>query len=424
MDTLRVWVNDKPVGRLSRHGKGVTFAYDEGVDAGDAVSLLMPVRVKSYDVDYGMLPIFDVSMPEGALLARIERVLAKDDRGRTDQLDVLSVTGGNQIGRIRILPVDTGPERRDKITSIDDLLATKSNPAMIEELFNMLSLRSGVSGAMPKVLVETDTVDGQLTTLQTRDWILKFDDIDFPGLSLNEYHCMIASGLCGNETSSVRLADDGRMLAVKRFDEFDSKRLGFEDFAALNAKVSKEKYKGSLETALLKTVAAVSRENARDNLKNMYRQIVTSIALRNGDAHLKNYGILYTDAILGPVMLAPVYDIVTTRAFEQYKNDTMSLTLEGSKEWPDVKKLKKLSLRAKLPPKETQAIFDQVAVGIREQLPVMHADLTERGFGNLADRIALEWNNGLEFSLGAERVNLEPALDLTTTKEENSSPSL
>ena len=112
MDFLRVWVEDRPVGRLGRHGRGSTFVYDPGIRPGDAVSLTMPVRTASYDVIHGMLPAFDMNMPEGDILMRVRRALAKDDRGRVDSLDVLALTGGNQIGRVRLLPEGEIPERK------------------------------------------------------------------------------------------------------------------------------------------------------------------------------------------------------------------------------------------------------------------------------------------------------------------------
>ena len=319
MDRLRVWVDEKPVGWFSRHGRGTTFVYDAHVAPGDAVSLNMPVRAASYDMEFRMLPAFDTNMPEGELRQKINRVLAKDDRGRSDPFDVLALTGGNQIGRVRLLPEDETPQRRTPVGSIDAILAAKSNSEMIRGIIEHHALRSGVSGAMPKILADTEEDTGR-QTVQTRDWIMKFDAKDIPGLSLNEYHCMEAARRAGNITAEAHLSDDGKTLAVLRFDERDGKRLGFEDFASLNAKTSDDKYDGSLETSIFKRLAENSKAQSRDNLERAYRQVLTSVGLRNGDAHLKNFALLYDDSIEGPFELAPVYDIVTTRAFDEYKD--------------------------------------------------------------------------------------------------------
>lgn len=52
--------------------------------------------------------------------------------------------------------------------------------------------------------------------------------------------------------------------------------------------------------------------------------IALNCALRNGDAHLKNLGIVYDD-VLGEARLAPVYDLVTTSIY--LPKDSLALTL-------------------------------------------------------------------------------------------------
>src|SRR5260370_14146372 len=62
-------------------------------------------------------------------------------------------------------------------------------------------------------------------------------------------------------------------------------------------------------------------------------------ALRNGDAHLKNFGIVYDD-VLGEARLAPVYDLVTTAIY--LPKDSLALTLNGTTQWPGNKVLRRL----------------------------------------------------------------------------------
>lgn len=403
MERLRVWVNDKPVGRLSRFGRGSTFVYDPDVSPSDAVSLNMPVRAASYDVRNGMLPIFDTNMPEGELLARVRRALAKDDSGRVDPIDVLALTGGNQIGRIRLLPEGEVPERREAVGSIDAILKEKTSSALISTIIEKYALRSGVSGAMPKVLADADEKLSKMT-VQTRDWILKFDAEEYPGLSLNEFHCLEAAKRAGNITAEAYLSEDGHMLAVKRFDAVGDHRTGFEDFASLNGKIAEQKYEGSIETSLMKMARSFSGASVKENLERLYRQIVTSVALRNGDAHLKNFALLFDDARSGPFTLAPAYDIVTTRAFDMLKDDAMALTLNGTKRWPDAKALRQLGARAQLSPKEANAVISEVAAGIAGHLPEMVRSLRQHDQHDLAERMVTQWNDGLVRSLGAEPV--------------------
>ena len=70
------------------------------------------------------------------------------------------------------------------------------------------------------------------------------------------------------------------------------------------------------------------------DLRPLFTLIALNCALRNGDAHLKNFGVVY-DNILGGSRLAPVYDLVTTTVY--LPRDSMALTLNGSTRWPSAK---------------------------------------------------------------------------------------
>lgn len=402
MDHLKVWVSDMMVGTLSRNERGVSFTYEDGVPETHAVSLELPVRAEPYEERFGMLPAFDTNIPEGALLQKIRGALAKTNSGRVDAIDVLRLTGGNQIGRIRILPPGDTPERRTPVSDLGDLLHQDVNARLIAEVTDRYALRSGVSGAMPKVLAELTDAEaassGNRTTIQTRNYILKFDDADYPGLSLNEFHCLRAAELAGNKVPDVQLSDDGRMLAVTRFDERDGERIAFEDLCSLNGKTAEQKYEGSVESSLFKKVAQHSGENAEDNLKALFRMIVSNTGLRNGDAHLKNFAMLYSGTESSDPVLAPAYDIVTTRAY--LREDLQSLSLSGSTRWPTKEKLVALGARAGLDPAQAEVVIAEVAEGIQAAIPEMVRDLTERGHEALAEIMTQEWIEGLSLSLG------------------------
>ena len=107
---------------------------------------------------------------------------------------------------------------------------------------------------------------------------------------------------------------------------------GFEDFCVLNGRRTDQKYSGSYETRVLRRFQqfANSPTVAAESLQ-LFRLIVFNCAIRNGDAHLKNFGVVYDD-VQGAAHLAPAYDLVTTTAY--IPKDRMALTLNGSTEWP------------------------------------------------------------------------------------------
>jgi serine/threonine-protein kinase HipA len=60
----------------------------------------MPVRLASWDVPFGLLPIFEMNLPEGVLRERLRLAFAKAT-GTFDDFDLLSIVGRSQVGRIR-----------------------------------------------------------------------------------------------------------------------------------------------------------------------------------------------------------------------------------------------------------------------------------------------------------------------------------
>jgi serine/threonine-protein kinase HipA len=105
----------------------------------------------------------------------------------------------------------------------------------------------------------------------------------------------------------------------------------------LNGVPTAKKYYGGYETRLFKRAGEFIDANDRAKaLSNLYRLFVLNCAIRNGDAHLKNFGITYSD-VQGGASLAPIYDLITTTAC--IHSDVMALSLEGSKKWPDNRRL-------------------------------------------------------------------------------------
>jgi serine/threonine-protein kinase HipA len=84
---------------------------------------------------------------------------------------------------------------------------------------------------------------------------------------------------------------------VKRFDlKSDGSKLGYEDFCVLNGLPATEKYKGGYEMRLFKRAREfVDIRELKRALEDLFKLFVLNCAIRNGDAHLKNFGIVYTD---------------------------------------------------------------------------------------------------------------------------------
>jgi len=117
--------------------------------------------------------------------------------------------------------------------------------------------------------------------------------------------------------------------------------------------------------------------------------------VRNGDAHLKNFGVLYP-APRSTVELAPAYDVVTTTVY--ISKDVPALTLEGTKKWWPRKVLERFAVaHLSLPVKKVSDIFGATAQAVmetRETIPGYIAEHPE--FHEIGERMMAQWEEGVK----------------------------
>ena len=150
---IRVWSDNQRAGVLDRlPRKGSTFAYEPLADKQRAVSVTMPVRVQSWDARFGLLPIFEMNLPEGALRERLTRRFAKAT-GTFDEFDLLGIVGRSQIGRLRYSAVDQDLTEEVPFQSIDEILRARRDGDLFSYLLEQFASHSGLSGVQPKVMI-------------------------------------------------------------------------------------------------------------------------------------------------------------------------------------------------------------------------------------------------------------------------------
>jgi serine/threonine-protein kinase HipA len=75
--------------------------------------------------------------------------------------------------------------------------------------------------------------------------------------------------------------------------------------------------------------AFTSPLHTQRSLHALFDMVALSCIVGNGDAHLKNFGLLYSDPTTEDCRLAPAYDIVNTTAY--IPEDVLALELRGHK---------------------------------------------------------------------------------------------
>jgi serine/threonine-protein kinase HipA len=288
------------------------FRYLQTDPAQAAVALLMPPAQQLTWQDGDLFPPMDQNLPEGDLFMKIRELFPKQPM---TPMHMLALVGRNGIGRLGYNLPDHTPTPMPRTLSKSELLGTAYTPEVFNELVAAyLRTGAGIAGMQPKIMVP------DRPTVPIPSLIVKAASPAYPGLAANEFLCLTAARESGIETPTFELSDDGQMLVLDRFDlvVHDNgrvERLGFEDIAALAGMrvrdiLSDRKYQGSYQriAELLRQMQLPS-----DNLHRFFEQVAFSIMVRNGDAHLKNFGLLYRSA--EDVWLAPMFDVVTTSIY-------------------------------------------------------------------------------------------------------------
>ena len=154
---MKVWTDNAEAGLLERfENRGSTFLYLPGSLRTRAVSVTMPVRLPSWDVRFGLLPIFEMNLPEGALRERLRLAFAKAT-GTFDEFDLLGVVGRSQVGRVRYTGDKEQLDDDVPFQSVDEILSQRRDGDFFRYLLDKFASSSGISGVQPKILVRDDS---------------------------------------------------------------------------------------------------------------------------------------------------------------------------------------------------------------------------------------------------------------------------
>jgi serine/threonine-protein kinase HipA len=409
---IRVWTDAAEAGLLDRLAtRGSSFSYLPEVARERAVSVTMPVRLPSWDVPFGLPPIFEMNLPEGALRERLRLAFAKAT-GTFDDFDLLGIVGRSQVGRIRYTGQKELLQEDVPFQSVDEILEQRRSGDLFRYLIDKFASFSGISGVQLKILVRDEGASVALSNATRRlsqsyrgaTHIVKFwEQNEYPQLAANEFFCLKVAGKCGLDVPPSRLAEDALALVIDRFDlRPDGTHRGFEDFCVLNARRTDEKYRGSYETSIMKRFAEFANSpHVGEDLESLFTLIVLNCALRNGDAHLKNFGIVYDD-VHDEARLAPVYDLVTTSVY--LPKDSMALTLNGTTKWASTKELQLLGeTRMGGTPARVREIFERINGAIADTAKELRGYIKDHSeFEDIGNRMVQEWEQGVAHSLQAK----------------------
>ncbi|WP_409306258.1 type II toxin-antitoxin system HipA family toxin [Pectobacterium sp. B1J-3] len=352
VDRLTVFVNEAEAGILT-HG---SVHYYQPTQDRLNVSLTMTGNGMDGYSSGALHPIFSQNLPEGFNRRYISEKLAR--YVNINDMYFLALQGDRGIGMLSYAGEFILPEVES--ISLSDILTYQGTDPLFPQLLEKYYLRNSLAGVQPKVSIsKTDR------TIEQKDLIVKSFDDEFPLLTVNEFVCMEAAKYCGLNSPQVYLSENLETFVVERFDRPNGIPLGYEDFTTLLKKPSNPdaKYTGSYETLLKATLFYT---NSLSEVEKIYQYIVFNCLIGNGDAHLKNFALQYTQDMKN-IFVSPIYDVTHTLIYDSIDNK-MALKLANSKVFPDKNHLLSLAESQHFKVRNAKEIIESMADGILEYI--------------------------------------------------------
>lgn len=178
------------------------------------------------------------------------------------------------------------------------------------------------------------------------DWIIKTPSTNHDHVPVNEYTSMLLAGAIGVDIPDIRLVELGNLerlpeiklpdeqfaYGIRRFDRVDGGRIHTEDFAQVTFTYAAQKYDKHSYEDIGRLLYRFGYAGQRDAIQMAIR-LLANILLANGDAHKKNWSLIYPDGV-NP-HLAPAYDIVSTKVYMRDEVE-FALSIGGTKKWYEV----------------------------------------------------------------------------------------
>lgn len=337
-----VWLRDLRVGTLAQRGDHTRFVLAESYlddTRRPVLGLVFEQDLNARHAATLRLPRwFSNLLPEGRLR---EWIAAERHVSVQREMELLAQVGHDLPGAVRIRPVETPTSAATDDWTFDSG-ATRPTP-----ITDDVHWRFSLAGVALKfsMLAEHDRLTLPATGIGG-DWIVKLPDRLYANVPRNEFAMMSLARAVGIDTPDVRLVHRDEVsglpagvwpdhedwaYAVKRFDRAgDRKLIHIEDLAQVRNIYPDDKYAGNFETV----GALLYRGHDVASLQEFTRRLVFNTLITNGDAHLKNWSLIYDDPRIPRI--SPAYDLVSTRHYMGSDED-MGMKFGGTKRFDQIR---------------------------------------------------------------------------------------
>ncbi len=352
-NAFAVLLHGRAIGLLHRRAEFTWLTFDAGyvADPGRAVlGLRFEEQLHArHRANVRLPPWFSNLLPEGRL-----REWIASDRGvpASREMELLARVGRDLPGAVQVVEVDASPEHGEDVRP-EVLAGVATAPAPSFWRFSLAGVALKFS-----MLEDADRFVAPGVG-EGGDWIIKLPDPTYPQVPLNEFAMMTLARQVGIDVPDVKLvhrdqleglpsnlwpAGEHHAYAVRRFDRDPARRaIHIEDLAQVRGFYPDEKYSGAFETV----ASLVYRRRDAAALEEFARRLAFNVLIENGDAHLKNWSLIYRDPRVPT--LAPAYDLVATSIYRPPEAaENMGLKFGGSRRFGRVSLASFEALRTRL----------------------------------------------------------------------------
>ena len=203
----------------------------------------------------------------------------------------------------------------------------------------------------------------------------------FPESVFNEWFCMRLSKACGFDTADCDILTFGGepVYVTRRYDREEQdgivRRLHQEDFCQLLKCRPEIKYQDQGGPSIVEcTKLLLSTRLPLSDVISFVNRCVFNFIVGNGDAHGKNFSILYRD---GTPRLAPVYDVICTTVYPPIAKK-MAMKYDGKFEfrWITPGKIARTFVRAGIRENVVRDAVSRQCALVKDNLPALVDEAT------------------------------------------------
>ncbi|MEA2099763.1 MAG: type II toxin-antitoxin system HipA family toxin [Campylobacterota bacterium] len=316
---IELYLKNKQIASFSQDKKSYLIDYKD-FKIKNSISLSLPNTKRFYTYEYRFPPYFETFLPEGYLYEIFKQILTKE-YGYIDDYLIFSKLAPNIKSRIEFR---SDFSKLDfEFLEINNILSNDTNDTFTK-LLDIFLNKNAISGVQPKTIALLKDKE----TLHIKEYIIKTWGDEYPSLAENEYFCLNACKKANITIPNIQLSQNKKFLVVENFIFKDKEVLGFEEILSLMDKNRDNKYDGSYEQVA--KIISQFTTNKKESLSQYFKIVVMNYLLKNGDAHLKNFGLLFSQDFSN-IYLSPTYDIVNTTSY--IFRDKPALMLQGKKIW-------------------------------------------------------------------------------------------